>query len=241
MKRLYCLLAWLIISVSAFAQNDIPDSAFYARSVSNAEACYKYVAGAGLKLYNGVQYNAFVPRTNGHPYFISDSLLSSSILYDGVLYQDVKMKYDLVDEKLILYNYAANFLFCPGKEKISQFTIGGHFFENVSMPMTGMQLPVNGFFEKIFSGSNVNVYVKWEKKLLQPVRAEDTLAFYRQYKTNYISKNGELYEIAGKKSLYKVMEDKKQEIRSYIAGKGITGLDDKNLPLIASYYESLKQ
>lgn len=240
MKKLCCFLFTICICSFSFPQNPGSDSLFYNMAIANADNCYNSQAGAGAAFYNGLQYSSYIPKTNGHPFFIADSLMNSSIMYQDVLYKNIKIKYDLEQSRLALYDFNNTFLFCPGEEKISYFSIEGHFFENIHLPQFNKTGPAHGFFEKIFSGSNVQVYLKWEKQLFQPVKAEDTLAFYKEYQTWYISKQGLLHEVNGKRGLLKILEDKKQQLKAFIANNklGTTGSDA--LKRIVTYYESLQ-
>ena len=240
MKKLLCFLLTINTCSFAFSQTQGTDSLFYSAAITNAEACYNRLAGAGTAFYNGLQYSSYIPKTNGHPFFIADSLMNSSILYQDVLYKNVKMKYDLEQSKLALYDFNNTFLFCPGEEKVSYFNIEGHLFEKIHLPQFNKSGPAHGFFEKIHSGRHVQVYLKWEKQLFQPAKAEDSLAYYKEYQTWYIHKQGLLYEVNGKRGLLKILEDKKQELKAFIATNKLEATGSDALKRIVAYYESIQ-
>lgn len=241
MKSGFCILLFSFVSFVALCQDSAADSVWYSTTAATSDACYRRAAGASQLFYNGAQYSSYIPKTKGHPYFITDSLTSSSILYNGILYPDVKMKFDLVQSKPVLYNFDNGFLFCPGPEKIKYFIIGGHYFENMSFLALEENTAPPVFFENIFSGSNVSIYLQWEKNLFQPVKAEDTMPFYKEYKTWYILKAGVLYEVNGKRSVLKILGDRKQELKNFMAVNHIEAMNSDGLKLVAVMYEALKK
>lgn len=240
MKEL-CFLLGCLFWISVCGQNKLPDSAWLATSVAKFESCYKEKVGAKLALYNGPLYGTYIPKTVGHPYFLADTMLNGRILFNGELYPDIKLKYDLTTSRLVMHNFRDDFLFSPGLEKIKFFTVGKHYFESLSVPVFKEAIPAAGFYENIFSGKHVSVYVKWEKKLFQPIKVEDTLPFYKEYRTWYIYNGGFLYEISGKRTVIKALDDKKQLMKTFIAAKNIDDITSESLILIASHYESLKK
>src|SRR6267142_7278950 len=78
------------------------DSLVRQRSYQNAKDTYFSALGPELNLYNGVYYKDYKTYENdeGQPYFGTDLWTEGSVLYDGVIYENVPMLYNVVDDKL---------------------------------------------------------------------------------------------------------------------------------------------
>lgn len=241
MKIFFFFLLCLFIPFAALCQQIIPDSLFYKNAVNNVKSCYQNNAAAGIRFYNGPQYVKYALRTNGHPFFDKDTFITGNIFYDEALYRNVKLKYSLEDDNVVMFTYNNNFLFSPVREKTKFFSMGDHYFENTDLAGYTTNNLLHGFVERVYNGAAVKAYVKRFKKLLQPFRVEDSLPVYREYSSLFVAKGGEIFSISGKRSLLAVFHDKKNEIKSFMSSNDIHEINAGSLQKIAAYYELLKQ
>jgi hypothetical protein len=228
------------VSQVVISQQALPDSLLYNNAVKSVKEYYKKEIGPAAMIYNGIQYATYIPRTKGHPFFDKDSLQAGSVFYDGVLYSDIKLKYSLADDRLVMYDYNSNFLFNLHPFRISFFYIGKHCFENIDVAGYAANELVHGFCEVIYKGSIASVYVKKSKKLFQPFSVEDSIPLYKEFINRYITLDTHIYQISGKRSVLSVFNDKRAEIKTFIEANDMGEMNDDNLAKIAAYYESLK-
>src|ERR1700761_959168 len=80
-------------------------------------------------LYRGPEYVAYAQLLKeGYPYFGENSRRKGTLFYDGILYKDVSLYYDLVTGQVVindLYNVFKIALITP---LIDSFSIENHFF-----------------------------------------------------------------------------------------------------------------
>src|SRR6266700_8338198 len=177
MKPLHILICScaLLFSLPASAQLLLTDSAIYRQSVDSLLAVYKNQVGTTLHLYNGSRYIRQGLSGAGTPFFLSDSLLKASLYYDGCLYNDADLHYDLLNDEIVINDYTQNVPVRLVTGKIKYFTILNHRFLRLVTDSIHDPLLKTGFYEYFPIGKGA-VLVKREKKLELPARADDILA-----------------------------------------------------------------
>jgi hypothetical protein len=87
-------------------------------AVNNAMRIYADATGDQAPYYNGVQYRRYPYYIHfGHPFFIADSLITGTITYNGVTYENVKLQYDEVNDELITTDLQGDNLVQPFQTK----------------------------------------------------------------------------------------------------------------------------
>jgi hypothetical protein len=231
------LLHYLSLSVGGNCQSpaDSSESAF-----ATVKEIYFSTLGSELNLYNGVSYKGYIlhETDEGQPYFASELWVEGFVNYDGVLYEDVSMLYDLVEDKVII-----DHKFGAGKlelitEKLSSFGLNKHYFVHLNASMTS-NTPENGFYERLFDG-RLKAYAKWHKKKIDVVGAAAVQVKYEDQNRFYIFNGNEYVQVKSKSSVLNVLKDKKQVlskfIRKYKLKFGATC--GESLPKVLALYES---
>src|SRR5689334_814266 len=100
-KRL-CLTTLFItaISFTTYAQNKLTDSSS-AYAVNKNINWYTLQRGNNLKLYNGIEYVFLYRTVKGFPFFLTDTFEKNNIVYDGTLYQEIPLSYDIVGNQVV--------------------------------------------------------------------------------------------------------------------------------------------
>src|SRR5580698_8925470 len=75
------------------------DSSIAQLSNSDAVAFYNKYIGEEAHLYTGREHAPYDFRIKGHPYFESNLLQTGSVYYDGMLYRQASMAYDIVRDE----------------------------------------------------------------------------------------------------------------------------------------------
>jgi hypothetical protein len=237
-KWLFRCYAFLFFH-SAFSQTTATDSTFYQQVLQSAVQHYRDAAGSNLLLYKGAEYTSFYPNTIGTPFFISDSLQPGTVSYDGIVYPNLPLKYDLVNNDLLL-QAPQNLLIKLAPEKVDSFHIGNHVFVRLQNDSSTQHVPA-GFHERLYDGS----ITAWQRQRKQPVRgflAEDPEHF-AQYDTYYVEQEGRFYTIADEKDLLRLFGTQRNAVKKYLRKERLRFKKEPRLTVAtaAAYYDSLKK
>lgn len=201
-----CYLLLLIGFLSADAQmagNADPgigtDSGFQ-RSLTTAILAYTHSPAAGAGLYNGPIYSGYDRHAQGHPFFLSDSLLNGSVHYAGVLYPDIPLSYDMVQQIVIMQDKRKDLRFQLNTEQIRYFILAGRFIIRLIPDSTAANAPAPGFYEQLYKG-RATALARHEKVVKEIGKADENLSRYREYDTWYLEINDRYYLIRNDRSL----------------------------------------
>jgi hypothetical protein len=190
------------------AQQFLPDTTAGRMAVDQTIANYRDYMGAQTRIYNGTEQIGYLPLV-GHPYFIDDSIHSGDIVYEGVLYRDIPMLYDIVKDRLIITDSSHN-LIGLSAERIDDFELLGHHF---------IRTP-DGFCDVLMSGP-VTIWVRREKRI------DETIENLRVIRTVYEEDHysaviaGVEHRFGNLKSLLRLLKSGKKEIQRDLRSKGI--------------------
>jgi hypothetical protein len=235
-----CLFCFLIIQ-NAEAQSVPTDSAYLRQSVNKTVRYYTDGAGASSNLYNGTIYPGYNHHVQGQPYFVADSFRTGSVYYDGVIYPEVPLSYDLLNDELIIPNNDQSLKIQLIKEKVGYFYAYNHLFIRIAQDSASSNTPDNGFYDNLYSGK-ATVLVRREKKARTFGKAEEDISRFVQYDHYYLLLNNRYYPVKGKGSVLDVYQDKKSAVRDFIHSSKISYKKDPEYFLVrtAEYYSQLK-
>jgi len=168
-----------------------------------------------LHIYNGSEYTAFYRGMRNHPFLISDSTETGDVFYDGALYKNLKLGYNIADNQLYFRYEKPGYNIRLLNEKITYFIINGRRFENLSVNVNLNQ----PFYELLYSG-HIKVYAVREKVMRQPLRAEDPL-YFREFNRYYVSYKGNLTQVNNLASVLAALPDKENITRRWIRSQNL--------------------
>src|SRR5690349_14742788 len=91
----------LFFSVAIFAQDFLADSVVYKKALGQTISFNPSLATKTSGLYTGSRYVRDYYRVKGHPFFETDSLGKGDVFYNGVLYKNVDLLYDLSHDNVV--------------------------------------------------------------------------------------------------------------------------------------------
>ena len=127
------LLLLLIIDLSCAQPNDDPH-AFLSDAKASARSSYHHLIKDQLALFNGVEYVDYDLGYSGNPFFLDDYYAEGTIEYDHMVYHDIPLKYDVVEDKVLVeyFNHAGNRRgLVLEYNKVNAFTYEDHQFVKV--------------------------------------------------------------------------------------------------------------
>src|ERR1019366_1566808 len=107
------------------AIQSVPDSFI------NARAFFQNEIKEDVHLYTGKEFIKYSVNIKGHPFFETDQMQNGTIFYDGTLYENVALLYDIVSQEIVINRYNSDERMKLLNEKIKYFTFDGYRFENI--------------------------------------------------------------------------------------------------------------
>jgi hypothetical protein len=212
-------------------------------ALNNAIHFYSKTIGEGTGLYNGREYNFHYINVRGNPFYSGNAWSTGSILYDGQMYDNINMKFDIYNDLLIIEYYDKKGFFINLQlvtEKIEYFRWPGHFIVKMEFDTTNSPQLESGFYDLLYEGS-IRVLARYKKTILKNNQIGTQLEAFRENDFFYIQKNGELFKVKKKRSVIAVFSDKNHEIRAFIKKSKLKFKKQPGLQIafVAEYYDSI--
>jgi hypothetical protein len=212
-------LGTFLLAGTAAGQAMGTDSSALSLAVVNMQSQRAEPLANDSHLYNGTEYISYEKkfrRVEGHQYFLSNEQQKGSIFYDGSLYQDIPLWYDIKLDQVILSYPKTIFKVKLVTEKLQYFTIKNHAFIYVNQAQTDKSTAPIGFYELLLDGP-VKVLAKRSKRSNEQLIGNEVVLYFEQTDKFFIQKSDKLYPVNGKKSLLAIFPEKKKELRRYAA------------------------
>jgi hypothetical protein len=238
LSRLACigiLFQFLFIPVTNAQYN--PASTVYNDS-QIINKIYLDEIGDNAQIYHGREFIRNGLKATGFPFYESDNMINGTISYQGEIYPDRKLYFNLVSDQLIIDNYSHNALITLSSEKVDSFTIGSHVFVVLNAGRSN-GLEKDGYYEQLVSGEPA-LFARREKKLVVGTGSEESK--YIQYNNYFIRVNQVYFLVDGKNSLLDVLKDREDELKKYIRSNKINFKKnlESSLVITTNYYSRLK-
>ena len=212
-----CCLFNGIMLISLFAFNNIKGQTSAAEqsvSLKNSIAYFQNEIGEDAHLYTGKEYFAYEKGIKGHPFFESPQMQNSDIFYDGTLYTNIPLLFDIVRQEIVINRYNQNVRIKLLNEKVKYFTLAGHRFENITLAEGKDENISNGIYDIVFD-NKTRVLVKRFKRIKNPIKAEDPPVFVEE-DAFYLQNGDRFYPVENRSSLLSALSDKREYIKIYI-------------------------
>lgn len=237
------LFFFLPMSLSSFGQAPEADSINYTMAVQNAKAVYWKFISPSSGLFNGPEYVDYsFSIKEGHPFFQTADFRNGSVVYDGVLYENIPIVYDVSKDLVVINDPFKVYKLSLINERVAEFNIEKYHFVRLVNDLTTNDAIKTGYYQVLYSGSTI-VYEREEKKLKEETSLTEGLKrFIVTGHSYYINKDKKIYSIGSKKSMLSLFKDKKSEIQQYMRKNKLNYKKDREntLASVAAYYDQLK-
>jgi hypothetical protein len=234
-----CLLFFCSLHTSIRAQPAGKDSLITTGAYYNALQVYHRYLTPETGLYRGSEYVQYAyTLKEGHPYFDDGRMKKGSVLYNGILYEDLPLLYDLVKEQVVLNDSYDNYTIFLINEQIDYFTIQDHLFINFRDSLNP-SAPHRGFYEQL-NKDRIALYKK-EKKVVQEDISSGKLERNIEPSVSYYLKKGPTwYSVNNKRSLLYALDDRRREVKKFIRKNGLNVRKNKENTLlkVTAWYNS---
>lgn len=240
MRATYLLATLIVSSTFSYGQLSDVDSIALKNAIHLSKINYQSAIAGNSHVFNGVEYIDALQNKNldGHAYFLNDDWQDGYVFYDDQLYENVSLRYDLFQNKLLIEHVQSRAAIELITEKIKYFGISNHAF--VWLANSGDLK--EGFYDLLFSG-NINVYAK-RYKALNEIIDQKTMVTRLTDKTKfYLFKNGKYFAITNKNSALNVVGEDKPAVKKFLSQAKINFRADPEAALVgmAKFYDELKK
>jgi hypothetical protein len=190
-------------------------------------------------LYNGRIWRNLYYSIKGNPFLFSDKFLNGSVIMNGKLFQNLKLRYDIFNDEVMIITGNNNILQL-NKDMVEGFTME---YENRSCEFSKIESEsiknLTGYTGVLYKGKT-NLIVKYSKEL---ARSDDGKIYdsFLQVNKIFVLKGDTINQIKGKKDLIRLLSDKKQRVSSYIRTNRIkiSVNEPESLIAVLKFYDSL--
>lgn len=201
---------------------------------------YQAHFGKTLLLYSGAEYIRPFPLIKDHPFLEKNSMQKGTVYFDGVLYPDVMLAYDIVSQQLITTGFQnINLTLVP--QKIGYFYLADRLFIPIRSDSMTDTKRINGFCEVLYN-NELLVLAHYQKA---PKRSSgtDTQTDFATYTTYYMKKDQALAKINNDKALVAALKDQKDRVKQFMRNNKLKfkRAPAETLIKVADYYTHLKK
>jgi hypothetical protein len=229
------IITFCLVSVASFGQPLTSDSLNQNITINNYKQ-YSSQIGGSLLLYNGAEYAFAYPGMQGFPFFNSAAFETGTVCFDHIVYYQVPLQLDLVNNILITKSHKGLSLMLDAK-MVDSFLISNHLFIYLSADSISGLNSSSGYYERLYNGKT-KVYIKRRKQPERTFQAEDPYIF-KEYDDYYILNGNRYFKIEKKKDINRAFKNHYKETNSYLKSLRINFKKnrDRYLKEAASYYD----
>jgi hypothetical protein len=231
------ILLFCCLYSSIQAQSIGKDSLVIPEEYSNALQVYHHYLAPETRLYRGSQYAEYAHLLkDGHPFFDDGHLHPGTVFYDGILYENLLLLYDLVKEQVVIDDSYDNYKLFLINEQLDRFTIQHHLFINLRDSLTP-SAPHRGFYEQLYK-DRITLLKKEKKLVREDLSSGKIEKFIDQSVFYYLKKGAVYYAVNNKQSLLNALNDRHKEIKKFIRMNGLSMRHNKENTLfqVAVWY-----
>lgn len=177
----------------------------------------KTVGKDNLDLNNGVPHtNPYKAIGDSHLYLINKYEIGK-INFDGQKYYDVKLKYDVYRDILVLnpYGESENIGINLNQSKISSFSILDKNFVKIEKKNETVPEFVPGYYEESNIAADFTFYIKHHKDIQKTVLESGIFYSFKENNSFFIDFKNTIYPIKGKNDIIKLFPEQKKQINGF--------------------------
>lgn len=207
-------------------------------SLMLSQPIYKMYAaqiGGAAFVYNGAEYEGAFPNVLGTPFWNGADFRKGAIGYNGVLYPDVLMAYDLVRGEVVIKGFQQLSLRLE-KSRINFFLLDGHRFVQL---MGNNEMP-DDFYDLLYAGTT-NLFARRTKRIGKALQADqrDSIVSNNEY---YWQQNDVIFPVNTEGDLRKHLGEKHKAVERFWKEAGLRFKKDPETFLIQTirFWETQK-
>jgi hypothetical protein len=236
-----CLWTCLLASPFIYSQAPITAASNDRRSQENVISVYYQFSADQVHLFNGYEYVPGAYNENTNPLFKGSWLTQGELCYDGVVYHDVPLMYDITKDLVITNRFNMNYRMALISNKICYFRVLDHYFVRLTADSLSKTPMATGFYDLLYDG-RIKVYAKRLKKREEFYRENDLIVRVVEHDAYFVNIGKDYHSVNTKKELFALFHDHKSDICRYLRKSSIKFSRDPELAILksAAYYDQFK-
>jgi hypothetical protein len=232
---------FILVTSSVIAQSAEADSLFLQQLTDQTATQYRQMIGRQSRIYNGLQYPGYpYSFVKGHPFFKAEGFRKGTIMYDGIVYNDVQLLYDELSDILII-QLKEQLLQLPAA-RVALFSIEQNHFIAILKDSLHNKVPGKAAYYEVLFDGKTPLYRQEIKTIFEELTSDQGILRYIQSNTTYYVKKGnDYFAIRNKRALLDVFSGKKKEVKSFIKDNQLNFTNDPEgfLVKIVRYYNQM--
>jgi hypothetical protein len=192
------------------------------------------------KLYNGRAWKNMYYRIKGDQFLFSPDFITGSVTIENTEYKNLKLRYDIYNDEIIsVTNHGI--LLQLNKEMIDHFQLNWngrlYYFKRIDSDSTSS---LHGYVNVLYEG-RTPLFVKNIKEILL-LAVDNKYDMFNQVNRIYLVKDGNTYRINTRMEFFKLIKDRKSDIRQFIRSKRIkvSKKDPDSFVPVLEYYDKIQ-
>ena len=207
------ILIFFALLLQAGKAQALADSGFYQPAGEKAIEEFLEAQRQNLPVYNGLQHVGYSHRIQGSAYYKSDSWQEGAVLYDGILYKNAFLKYDMVKEVLIMRQPSSLLGIALFSPRVHYFSFENSTF--IYKHKTDGQPITEGFYEQLVKGK-IGLLAKRKERIEEEIVATELLQKFVRTDQYYAVKEDNYYAIKSQNDILNLLGEKKKDIQRYL-------------------------
>ena len=199
------------------------------------------ISGDDYLILNGKVWKNLYLGVKGNPYFLSGEYLTGDITFNGRIFRDKTFKYDIYNDEIVLWVNSSTII-TLNKEMVSEFDINylNNKYHVVNMGEDSTSV-IRGYVNVYYDGPTA-LYVKYRKEI-EILAVDNKYDLFVPLHRIYIRKDDGLLQVSGRRGLFKLLSDKKTELRSFVKQNklNVTKSEPQSFIPVLEYYDKLRQ
>jgi len=206
LKTAICLMMALSTATGLKAQS--------ASDLSQSRSVYQAAAASQAALYTGTVEDAVASATQGHPFYLSDGFLAGSLKYEGLIYENVRLRLHTTREELTLQtpNRSLAIVLDPGQVEYAVITGLKVHYAKKEETLAGLP---TGYVIQLHEGA-YPLFWKVRKNIHNDIENRRVVTYYTQKDQYFLLKDGLYHSVGSKGSLLRLFPTSKKQLKAFI-------------------------
>jgi hypothetical protein len=133
------------------------------------------------------------------------------VSYENYIYRPIPIQYDVSKDQLIILNFDEKSKIFLQNNRVDSFHFGNHTFIRLK-ENPKQNLSNSGFYEILFDG-NIQVLASRKKNIKETIQANEVVRIFNTTDRFYIKKNEKYYEVKNENDVFRVIGNRRNEIK----------------------------
>jgi hypothetical protein len=178
----------------------------------------KVIGTENLDINYGPLYtNPYKTLGDNSMFLVNDKYSLGKISYEGQMYYDAKLKYDIYRDILVLNpaEESEQVGIYLNKEKVDSFTLLNKFFIKINKEQYNFPGFPTGYYEASIYNEDIVFYIKHQKNMIKKIKDDYSYYHFTDNNSYFLDYKKTLYSIDKKGDLIKIFPNQKKQINEF--------------------------